>query len=78
MNSSEELKNKLKSALEEMLAMGYIAYQTGNFNKAEGLLTAAKLISKTLGEDCYPELLDRYNELNEMIQSTQTSCDWVI
>ena len=78
MTPSEELINKMNSALEEMLAMGYIVFQTGNFMKAEGLLLAAKHISTALGPNCAPELMDRCKKLDEMIQSTQTCCDWVI
>ncbi len=79
MSTSEStLVEKMNSALDQMLAMGYIVFQTGNFNKAEGLLTAAQLILSALGEDCSPELMNRYNKLDEMIQSTQTCCDWVI
>jgi hypothetical protein len=78
MDPSEELINKMNSALEEMLAMGYIVFQTGNFMKAEGLLIAAKHICTALGDNCSSELLVRYYKLDEMIQSTQTCCDWVI
>ncbi len=78
MNPSEELKNKMNSVLEEVIAMGYVVYQTGNFNKAKGLLTAAQFISNALGEDCSPDLHDRYRKLDEMLQGTQTCCDFVI
>lgn len=76
--SESTLVEKMNSVLEEMLAMGYIVFQTGNFNKAEGILSAAQLVLNALAEDCSPELIERYKKLDEMIQSTQTCCDWVI
>lgn len=78
MKSSEEIIAKMNSALEEVIAMGYVVYQTGNFNKAKGLITAAQFISNALGDDCSPGLLDRYRKLDEMLQGTQTCCDFVI
>ncbi len=69
---------RLNKSLEEVIALGYLTFQTGNFNKAEGLVAAARLISSAMGEDCPPELLERLTTLEQKIQDTQTCCDWVI
>ncbi len=77
-HSESILTDKMNSVLDEMIAMGYIAYQTGDFSKADGLLTAARLVLTALGEDCSPELIERYHKLDKMVQDTQICCDWVI
>jgi hypothetical protein len=78
MSSSEELIKKMNQSLEEVLALGYLVYQNGNFMKADGLIIAARFISKGLGPDCKPELRERLAKLEKMVQGTQTCCDWVI
>ncbi len=77
-SSGSALTEKMNQALEEVIALGYLVYQNGNFIKADGLITAARFISSALGEDCSPEVLARLNTLDDMIQKTQTCCDWVI
>lgn len=78
MNPSEELIKKMNQTLEEVLALGYLVYQNGNFMKADGLVIAARFISKSLGSDCQLKLRERVEKLEKMIQGTQTCCDWVI
>ena len=79
MESSEStLTEKMNQALEEVIALGYLVYQNGNFIKADGLITAARFIASALGPDCSSELLARLDKLDDMIQKTQTCCDWVI
>jgi hypothetical protein len=79
MNSSESvLIEKMNQALEEVLALGFLVYQNGNFMKADGLIIAARFISNALGSDCKAGLRDRLEKLDKMTQITQTCCDWVI
>lgn len=66
----------MRKALEEILALGHLAYTMGNYKKMEGIVTAVRYISEALGGLPKP-LEERLRCLEDLINQSD-NIDWVI
>jgi len=76
--SYESLRKSLEAAVQEILGLGYITLQMGNFVKLEGLVFAARLIVDVLGDACPAGVLERLGRLEAVLSQREKGEDWVI